>query len=265
MFKKMRVGVLWTGLIVALLWRGSQANDKNFKAAADQSGCASIITRDGINECKQVQSAKNTACNRATSCEIDKQEGWAKEYDELYQWWIKDGSKMPDNSFKNDKQRQMRDLVDKLAAGRNSATAGMTIANECIQARNAVQRWFENTAIPLAERTRNELVPIRRALVDKFNETKSKREEAKKKYDDNPSDDNLRREWEAARDAHVEAGRKLDEFDKTYGPDIQHYYDKLISHYQSEKTNHDTPSKEAENRLVKCEKTVKVDWKSLPF
>ena len=266
MFTKTRVGcVMWAGLMLGLLSQGSWANDKNFKAAADQSGCKSLITKDGIEECKKVQDAKNTACNRSSECEPSKQEDWAKEYDELYRWWGNEGNKLPDNSFKSDKQRQMRDLVDKLVAGKNSATAGVTIANECIQARNAVQKWFENTAIPLTERTKNELGPIRRALVDKLNETKTKREDAKKKYEDKPNDDGLRREWEAARDANIEAGRKVDEFDKTYGPDIQYYYDKLISHYQYEKTNHDNPSKEADNRLVKCENTVKVEWKSLPF
>ena len=49
------------------------------------------------------------------------------------------------------------------------------------------------------------------------------------------------------------------------GRDIQYYYDKLISHYGYEKTNHDRPSLEADNRLQKCERTVKVEWKSLPF
>ncbi|HLL22406.1 MAG TPA: hypothetical protein VK427_09760 [Kofleriaceae bacterium] len=266
MFTKTRVGgVMWAGLMLGLLSQDSWANDKNFKAAADQVGCKSLITRDGIEECQKVQGAKNIACNRPTECELSKQEDWAKEYDELYRWWGNEGSKLPDNSFKSDKQRQMRDLVRRLANGRSAATAGVMIANECIQARNAVQKWFENVAIPLTERTRNELVPIRRGLVDRFNETKAKRDEAKKKYDDKPSDDGLRRDWEAARDANIEAGRKLDEFDKTYGPDIQYYSDKLVSHYQSEKTNHDRPSQQAENRLTTCEKTVKVEWKDLPF
>ena len=140
-----------------------------------------------------MQDAKNTACNRSSECELSKQEDWAKEYDELYRWWDNEGNKLPDNSFKSDKQRKMRDLERRLVNGRTAATAGVTIANECIQARNAVQKWFENVAIPLTERTRNELVPIRRDLVDKFNETKTKREEAKK-YDDKPNDDGLRRE-----------------------------------------------------------------------
>jgi hypothetical protein len=256
---------MWVGLMLGLLAQGSSANDKNFKAAADQTGCKSLITREGIEECQKVHGAKNTACNRSSTCELSKQESWAKDYDDLYRWWESEGSKLPDNSFKSDKQRQMRDLADKLTNGRAAATAGITVANECIAARNAVQKWFENVAIPLTERTKNELVPIRRGLVEKFNETKTKREEAKKKHEDKPNDDSLRREWEAARDANIEAGRKLDEFDKTYGPDIQYYYDRLISHYQSEKTNHDTPSQQAENRLANCEKTVKVEWKRLPF
>ena len=84
MFTKTRVGcVMWAGLMLGLLSQGSWANDKNFKAAADQSGCKSLITRDGIEECQKVQGAKNTACNRPSTCELSKQEDWAKEYDEL--------------------------------------------------------------------------------------------------------------------------------------------------------------------------------------
>jgi hypothetical protein len=88
-----------------------------------------------------VQGAKNTACNRPSTCELSKQENWAKEYDALCRWWDNEENKLPDNSFRSDKQRQMRDLVDKLVNGRTAATAGVTIANECIQARNAVQKW----------------------------------------------------------------------------------------------------------------------------
>jgi len=252
--------------LIAVASHGSWANDKNFKNAADNRGCDSIITRDGISECKQVQGAKNTACNRASTCELDKQESWAKDYDELYRWWDNEGKKLPDNTYKSDQQRKMRDLLTNLQNGRAAANAGITLAKECITARDNVQKWFENRAIPLSNDVKNELVPMRRALVDKFNETKSKREEAKKKYEDGGSkDDGLKREWEAARDANIKAGQDLDDFDKKYGPDIQYYFDKLIAHYQTEKTNHDTPSREADNRLAKCEKTGKVEWKSLPF
>jgi hypothetical protein len=264
MLTKQRVA--WVGVMLGLFSYSSWANDKNFKNAASYTGCASLITRDGIDACKAVQSAKNAACNRSSPCELDKQESWAKDYEVLWNWWDSSAQRdMPDNDFKRDKRRQMTELVANLVAGRAQGNDGVTVANSCIQARNAVQKWFEDVAIPLTERTKNELVSIRKDLVDKFNETKTKREEAKKKYDDNPSDDDLRKEWEAARDANIEAGQKVDEFDKTYGPDITYYYDKLISHYNSEKTNHDTPSREAENRLSKCEKTVRVDWKSLPF
>jgi hypothetical protein len=260
MFTKKRLGyALWVGLMIGLLSQGSWANNKNFKAAADKSGCESIITTDGIEACKRNSEAKNRACNRASSCELDKQERWAKEYNELVEKW----PKMSDYE-KERYRRAIRDLRDDLDRGKNAANAGVTIATECVAARNAVQKWFEDTAIPLTERTKNELVPMRKALVEKFNETKTKREDAKKKYEDKPNDDNLRREWEAARDANIEAGRKLDEFDKTYGPDIEYYADKLVRHYQAEKTNHDTPSREAENRLEKCTKTVAVKYESLP-
>jgi hypothetical protein len=254
------------GVVVIALASHGLANDKNFKNANGYRGCDSIITRDGITECKAVQTAKNVACNRASTCEFDKQESWAREYDALYRWWDNEGKKLPDNQYKSDQQRKMRDLVTNLTNGRAAANAGITIAKECIAARDAVQKWFESRAIPLANDVRNELVPKRRTLVDKFNETKNKREEAKKKYEDGGSkDDNLKREWEAARDANIKAGQELDDFDKQYGPDIQYYFDNLISHYQSEKTNHDTPSREAENRLTRCDRTVNVEWKSLPF
>lgn len=253
--------VLGLGLLASSSW----GNDKNFKAAADQTGCKSLITKGGIEDCHKVQGAKSAACNRASECELSKQEEWGKEYDELHRWWTSEGNKLPDNDFKSDKQRKMRNVLERLVTGRTTANAGMKIANECIQARTAVQTWFERTAIPLTEQARNELVPIRRDLVTSYNETKARREQAKAKHDASSSDDSLRKEWEAARDANLDAGRRLDEFDETYGPDIQHNYDRLIKHYHAEKTNHDRPSAEAENRLAKCEKTVKVEWKDLPF
>ena len=142
------LGALALITVVSASW----ANDKNFKTANDSRGCDSIITRDGISECKTVQGAKNTACNRATTCELDKQEAWAKEYDQLYRWWDSEGKNMPDNSYRSDRQRKMRDLATYLQNGRSAANAGMTIAKECITARDNVQKWFENRAIPLANR-----------------------------------------------------------------------------------------------------------------
>ncbi len=161
--------VVWAGLMVGVLSSASWANDKHFKNATDRTGCESLITRDGIDECKKVQAAKNTACNRS---KIDRQEEWKKAYDELYKWWSSEGSKLPDTSFKSDKQRQMRELVDKLVAGRSAGGAGVTIANECITARTAVQKWFENVASPLADKVKSELVPMRRSLVDNVGHTK---------------------------------------------------------------------------------------------
>jgi hypothetical protein len=117
------------GAVVALIVVASHSswvNDKNFKNAADNRGCDSIITRDGISECKQIQGVKNTACNRASTCEFDKQESWAKDYDGLYRWWDNDGKKLPDNTYKSDQQRKMRDLVTNLQNGKAAANAGIT-------------------------------------------------------------------------------------------------------------------------------------------
>lgn len=50
-----RVGcVMWAGLMLGLLSQGSWANDKHFKGAADQSGCKSVITKDGTEECEKM-------------------------------------------------------------------------------------------------------------------------------------------------------------------------------------------------------------------
>jgi uncharacterized protein (DUF3084 family) len=242
------------------------ANDENFKNAAARPACLSMITESLISECTAIQQTKNTVCNRPTECLPDKQEAWAREYDELYRWWDSAGKSAPDNDYKADRKRKMSELVSYMEAQKRLAEAGMPIAKECITARDNVQKFFENRAAPVATDVKNKLVPMRRALVDKFNETKTKREDAKSKYESGGSkDDNLKREWEAARDANIKAGQELDDFDKKYGPEIQYNFDKLIAYYQSEKTNHDPVSKQAEVRLQKCETSAKVQWKSLPF
>jgi len=168
------------------------------------------------------------------------------------------------DSDKESSRREIRELREKLVNGTNAANAGATIARDCVAARDAVQKYFENVAIPLTEQTRNELVPQRKALVEKFNETKAKRDAARTKSENSPNDTGLRREWEIARDEHTDAGQKLDRFDKEYGPDIWDNADKLIRHYREEKTKHETPTRETANRLITCEKTVAVKYADLP-
>lgn len=250
--------------MVGLLSQPSWANNKHFKNAASNKSCGSIITTSGVTECTNVQQAKNTACNRETKCEPTKMADWKTDYEKIVTWLSSDEGKKTDNQYKRDQQNKAKELFELLKAGKAEGERGIPISQDCIKARDAVQNYFANNAVNLAKEVRDELIPMRRALVDKFNETKTKREDTKKKSEDNPKDDNLRREWEAARDANIEAGRKLDEFDRTYGPDMQYYFDQLISHYSSEKTNHDPISLGAEVRLQKCQTSAGVSWSSMP-
>lgn len=260
-----RLGFGFGAVALVAITAVSSANEKHFKNANDGRSCGSLITRDLMNECNAIQAKKNEVCNRKTSCEPDKQAEWAKEYDDLYRWWDNEGKNAPDNQYKSDRKRKMSELDSYMKAQQAAALAGIPISQECITARNAVQKFYEDRAIPLAHEVKTDLLSQRRALVDKHNENQSKREEAKKKYEADPKDDNLKRAWEAARDAAIKAGQDVDEFDRKYGPDIQYWADRLVNYYRTEKSNHDDVSQKAEVRLAKCQTSSQVTWKSLPF
>ncbi len=257
--KKCGYGI-WAALMIAVLVRTPWSSANNFKESADKKGCESILTRNEKDACDRVQGEKNKACNRATECEPDKQERAIKEYETA----LERLKTMPDADKENFK-RSTRDLFTTIDNRYKASIDGIKVSEECIKARDAVQKWFEDVAIPLTERMKSGAVQARRTFVEKYNDATKRRDDARKKLDEKPHDESLRREWEAAREAMAEAQKKIEEFDKQYGPDIEVYADKLVRHYQSEKTNHDTPSKQADARLENCKKVNNMRYPSLPF
>lgn len=251
---------MWAVLMIAVLAWAPSSSANNFKESADKKGCESILTRNEKDACDRVQAEKNKACNKPTECEPDKQERDIKEYEAA----LERLKTMPE-ADKDNFKRSTRDLFTKIDNRYKASIDGIKVSEECIKARDAVQKWFEDVAIPLTERMKTGAVQARRAIVEKYNEATKRRDEARKKLDEKPHDETLRREWEAAREAMAEAQKKIEEFDRQYGPDIEVHADKLIRHYQAEKTNHDTPSKQAEARLENCKKVNNMKYPSLPF
>jgi hypothetical protein len=197
-----------------------------------------------------VQGEKNTACNVRTDCEPDKQERAIKEYETV----LERLKTIPEA----DKDNYKRSIIER---GRRSRTATTSRPPESGSPRTASRR-----ATPCRSGSRKTgAVQARRSFVEKYNDATKRRDEARKRLDEKPHDESLRREWEAAREAMAEAQKKIEELDKQYGPDIEVHADKLIRHYQAEKTNHDTPSKQAEARLENCKKVNNMRYPSLPF
>jgi hypothetical protein len=251
---------IWAALTIAVLVWTPWSSANNFKESADKKGCESIITSDQRKECDRVQDAKNKACNRPTECEPRKQEDSIRKLEAD----LERLKTIPD-ADKDNFKRSIRDDWGKIDSRYKASVDGIKVSAECIKARDAVQKWFEDVAIPLTERMKSGAVQARRTFVEKYNEATRRRDEARKKLDEKPSDESLRREWEAAREAMAEAQKKIEEFDRQYGPDIEVYADKLVRHYQSEKTNHDDPSKQADARLENCKKVNDLRYPSLPF
>ncbi|MBX3159115.1 MAG: hypothetical protein KF773_24315 [Deltaproteobacteria bacterium] len=141
MFTKKRVGyVAWTNVMTGVFAQGTWANNKNFSAAAGSKGCKSIITSDGVSACTRISDAKDAACNRPSTCELDRQERWAKDYSDPLE-------KHAEESDKERYKRELNELYQKLENGKTAANAGVVVARECVSARQAVQDYFEKTAI----------------------------------------------------------------------------------------------------------------------
>ena len=251
---------IWAVLMISVLVWTPWASANNFKESAEKTGCKSILTRNEQDACDRVQGEKNTACNVRTDCDPDKQERAIKEYETAIERF-----KTIPEADKDNYKRSIIEMRQKIEERYNQSTAGIRVSENCIKARDAVQKWFEDVAIPLTERMKTGAVQARRSFVEKYNDATKRRDEARKKLDEKPHDESLRREWEAAREAMAEAQKKIEEFDRQYGPDIEVHADKLIRHYQAEKTNHDTPSRQAEARLENCKKVNNMRYPSLPF
>lgn len=260
--KKVGYGV-WAAAMVVLVARSELSAANNFKASAQNKGCRSILTEDGRKQCDEVQGEKNRQCNVATSCEVRDHERLLTEYKEARQRFIdKVYAKTDEDKVKDN----LRALKTRLENSKSAATTGVTVANACIKARDAVQTWFEKTAIPLTDNLRNTALAERKGLLEKLEEAKKKKEDAKRRLEANRADLQAERDLEESRKLIEAAENALAAFNNKYGEDVSYFADQLIRHYNDEKTNHDTPSKQAENRLESCKKIEGLGiGDSLPF
>jgi hypothetical protein len=246
-----KVGYIWAALLVAVVAGSGWSSANNFKAATDKTGCASIVGDSEREACKKAQDAKNTICNVKTECEPDKQERLISDYKDALKKLEEGKINASDvDSFK----RSIRDMKDKLDARKAAAVAGQKVASACIKARDAVQEWFERVGIPFTERARDAALAERKVLLEKLQAAERKKNDAKTKEDRDKAVD----EMQAVQ-------KELEAFNSKYGHDVEYNANKLIRHYQSEKTNHDTPSKQAEDRLNNCKKVEGLSYPSLPF
>ncbi|MBX3160814.1 MAG: hypothetical protein KF773_32915 [Deltaproteobacteria bacterium] len=245
--------------MIAVLARSHGSSANNFKEAAAEQGCRSLITKQERESCEAVQGEKNRICNRPTECEPRKQEEDIKELKDK----IDRLPKMPEADKENFK-RGIRDLHKEIKRRNEASKDGKTIAEGCVNARDSVQKWFEDVAIPLTERMKNAALTVRKEKLERLAKATETRRKTKERLDTAPSDDSARREHEQAVKEYSEAVREVEEFNKLYGPDIEYYADRLIRHYQYEKTNHDTPSRQADARLENCKKVMDMSFPDPP-
>lgn len=248
--------------LIGILAHGAWSADNNFKASGQNKGCDSIITDSGQRACRDVQGEKNKQCNTATDCDPRQQERSISDYSDAVTRF-KDGkyAKSDEETFK----RSIRDMKDKLDAKKQAGVDGQKVANACIAARDNVQKWFEKTAIPLTESTRDSALSERKVLLENLEAAKKKKADAKDRLDKNRADTQAERDLNDASDAIRKAEDALAAFNNKYGEDVKYWADRLISHYNDEKTNHDTPSKQAESRLENCKRVEGLSYPSLPF
>lgn len=253
-----RIATLAAVLLTALGFTASAlAAEYNFYEQADKKGCASIITERGQDECERVQKAKNDACNVAIECEVDKQERTIAKYKEakerLERGQVADADK--------DKLKEtVRALKDELDGRKDAARRGTSVAQSCVTARENVQKWFNDTAIPLTERTRDEALRSRRDLLDKLTDLQRKQADARSKREAKPGDSSAQSDYDRATDDMRGAEKALEQFNGKYGKDVERYAAKLIEHYKAEKESHERPLTEAKNRLENCKKVDNLSY-----
>lgn len=245
------------GAVVLLIVVGASSWASNFGEYADKDGCESILTDDGRRACREVQDAKNKACNVKTECDVDKQERTIEKYKDAKQR-LDDGS--VNDADKEKLKEKVEALKEDLDDRKEKARDGIDIAKACVAARGAVQDWFKDTAIPLTEKLRDEALRKRDELLEKLKDAQDKVRDAKEKRDANPDDSSLRDAWEEAQKELREVEQQLEDFNKEYGKDIEYNANRLIKQYEDERSRHDDPSEQAKNRLDKCEKLVDLDY-----
>jgi uncharacterized FlaG/YvyC family protein len=255
-----RIGrVIGAAVVAATVALGvaALASEYNFYQQADKKGCDSIITERGQGECAAAQKRKNEACSVPVECDPDKQEKTIAKYKEAKER-LDSGAV---NEADRDKLKEtIRDLKDELDRRKEAAHRGVSDAQECVLAREAVQKWFIESGIPLTKQTRDEALLIRQGLLDKLAETQKKQAEARAKRDANPGDSSAQSDYDRATDEMRNAEKDLEAFNNKYGKDIEYYASKLIDQYTAEKEAHEKPLGEARNRVDNCKKVDNMSY-----
>jgi len=249
------------GAVIAMLTLGvgvaAQASEYNFYEQADKKGCASIITERGQSDCAAAQKRKDDACNVAVECDVDKQEKTIAKYKEAKERL--DSGKVND-SDKDKLKDTVRDLKDELDRRKEAARKGTSLAQDCVRAREEVQKWFIDTGIPLTERTRDDALRLRRDLLDKLADTQKKQADAKARRDAKPGDSSAQSDYDRATSDMRDAEKALEQFNSKYGKDIERYASKLVDHYKAEKESHEKPLQDSKNRLENCKKVDNLSY-----
>ncbi|HLL25379.1 MAG TPA: hypothetical protein VK427_24755 [Kofleriaceae bacterium] len=244
-------------VVMVCLGIAAQAAEYNFYEQADKKGCASIITDRGQTDCAAVQRRKDELCGVPVECDPDRQEKTIAKY--------KEAKERLDSGKVNDSDRDklkdtVRDLKDELDRRKDAARRGTSDAHACVRAREDVQKWFLESAIPLTERTRDEALRLRKDLLDRLADAQRKQVAAKSKRDSNPGDSGAQSEYDRASEEMRNAEKALEQFNNKYGKDIERYASRLIDHYKSEKESHERPLSEARNRVENCKKVDNMSY-----
>jgi len=227
------------------------ASEYNFYVQAGQKGCDSIITERGQSDCKSVQSAKNSACSVSVECDVDRQSRLIDKYKEAKDRLDRGAVADADRDKLKDSVNAMKEELDR---NKSAARTGSSVAQGCVDARLAVQKWFMEEGIRLTERTRDDALQLRKNLLEKLSDAQKKQAAAKANRDAKPNDSSAQSDYDHATEDMRAAEKALEDFNNKYGKEIEKYADKLINHYKEEKESHEKPLAESRNRVDNCKK-----------
>lgn len=253
---KSKLGLLFATLILAP-GAVTYAQEYHFFTQATKDGCQSIITEAGQRECTRTQELKNKACAVAVEADPGKQERMIAAYKEKKERL--DRGQVPDA----DKQRlaeTVRTQKDELDRAKEAASKGISIAQDCVTARENVQTWFKETGISLTERTRDDALRLRKDLLEKLADTQKKQTDAKSKRDAQPRDSGAQSDYDRATDEMRNAEKALEQFNNKYGKDIENWASVLIGKYKAEAESHKKPTADAEARRENCKKVANMSY-----
>jgi hypothetical protein len=243
--------LLAIGALVITTSVAVNASEYNFYEQAGKKGCSSIITERGQSDCASVQSAKNRACSVSVECDVDRQTRLIDKYKEAKDRLDRGAVADADKDKLEDSINAMKDELDK---NKSAARTGTSVAQGCVDARLAVQKWFMEDGIRLTEHTRDDALELRKNLLEKLSDAQKKQAAAKANRDAKPNDSSAQSDYDHATDDMRAAEKALEDFNNKYGKDIAQYADKLISHYKDEKESHEKPLSETRNRVDNCKK-----------